>query len=86
MRRKARIVTVKVQRPIVSTGNMTEVLSYIVDEDDEALSNPAVTVMEPKAIFALFGEGKYHKVYYLAIHKKGKPVKLTEPTRQDEWE
>lgn len=84
MRHKAQIVTVKVQRPIVSTGSMTEVLSYIVDENDEQLSNDAVTEMPPHHIEQIF-KG-HHKVYYLAKHKKGKPVKLFAPTREDEWQ
>lgn len=40
-------------------------------------------VIQPEHIEYLFGN--HHKVYYLAKHRKGKPVKLTEPTRQDEW-
>lgn len=83
MRLKARIVTVKVQRPLFSNGSMTEVLSYIVDEYDEQISDPAVTEMPPEHIEQVFGN--YHKVYYLAKHKKGKPVKLFAPTREDEW-
>lgn len=82
MRLKARTVTVKVQRPLYSNGSMTEVMSYIVDEDDEQISNPFISEMPKRDIQAIFGE--YHKVYYLAKHKKGKPVKLFAPTKQDE--
>ena len=83
MRLKAKIVTVKVQRPIFSTGSMTEVLSYIVDENDEQISNPFMSEMPPEHIEQIF-KG-HHKVYYLAKHKNGKPVKLFAPTREDEW-
>lgn len=83
MRLKARTVTVKVQRPLYSNYSMTEVMSYIVDENDEQISNDWITEMPPEHIEALFGN--YHKVYYLAKHKKGKPVKLFAPTRQDDW-
>lgn len=83
MRLKARTVVVKVQRPLFSTGSMTEVLSYIVDENDEQISNDYVTEMPLQHIEQIF-KG-HHKVYYLAKHKKGKPVKLFAPTREDEW-
>ena len=78
------IVTVKVQRPIFTTGSYTEVMSYIVDDDDERISPPAVTRMKKRPIKRLFGD--HHKVYYLAEYEEGKPVRLTEPTREDEWE
>ena len=50
MRLNAKTVTVKVQRPLFSTGSMTEVLSYIVDENDEQISNDYVTEMPPQHI------------------------------------
>ncbi len=80
---KIETVTVKVQRPIFTNGSMTEVMSYIVDENDERLSNPFTSEMPQDAIDQIFG-GCY-KVYYKAKYIKGQPVKLTKPTRKDEW-
>jgi hypothetical protein len=77
------IVTVKVQRPFVTNGNKYEVLSYIVDENDEQISNPYVSLMKRKETKKLFG--KHYKVYYLAYHQDGQPVKLFAPTRQEDW-
>lgn len=79
-----KIVTVKVQRPLYSSsGNLQEVMSYIVDDDDNRLSNPYVTMMNDKKIAKIFGE--LYKVYYLGEYIEGHPVKLTQPTREDEW-
>jgi hypothetical protein len=77
------IVTVKVQRPLFTNGSMQEVMSYIVDDDDNKLSNAYVTMMNDKKIAKIFGE--LYKVYYLAEYTEGKPVKLIQPTREDEW-
>lgn len=77
------IVTVKVQRPFVTNGNKYEIMSYIVDENDEQISNPYVSLMSRKDTKKLFG--KHYKVYYFAQYKKGEPVRLLTPTRQEDW-
>lgn len=82
-RRFRKIVTVKMQRPLFSNGNMAEVMTYIVGDDDEQLSNADLSVMPPEYIDEIFG-GCY-KVYYLGWYEKGKPVRLFQPTRQEEW-
>lgn len=77
-------VIVKFQRPLFSsTGSRREVMSYIVGEDDEQLSNPYTTRMKERDIKKLFGE--YYKVYYLCWHTNGKPVEIIEPIKEDEW-
>lgn len=80
---KIETVMVKIQRPMFPNGNPAEVMSYIVDEDDEQISNPHITVMTPDEMEQLFGD--HYKVYYLGKYQKGKPVKIVKPTRQDEW-
>ena len=80
---KIETVTVKVQRPIFTSGDTTEIMSYIVDEDDNQLSNADISVMPQEHIDQLFGE--HYKVYYLAKYRKGKKVQLYKPTRQDDW-
>jgi len=82
------IVTVKLQRPIMSNDSMQAVMSYIVDENDEndeQTSNPVVEEMPLEDIKLLFGD--HYKVYYLGLYRKGKPVELysQEPTRQEDW-
>ena len=79
------IVTVKLQRPIMSNDSMQAVMSYIVDSDDNQLSNPVVEEMPLEDIKLLFGE--HYKVYYLGLYRKDKPVELytQEPVRQEDW-
>lgn len=79
------IVTVKLQRPIMSNGSMQAVMTYIVDEDDEQLSNTVVNEMPLEDIKLIFGEN--YKVYYLGSYTHGKPVEISLqlPTRQEEW-
>ncbi len=80
---KIETVTVKIQRPLVTNGNPAEVMSYIVDDEDEQLSNPAIVVMSPDEIEQIFGD--HYKVYYRGKYRHGHPVKITKPTRKDEW-
>jgi len=79
------IVTLKLQRPLMTSGSYAEVMSYIVDEDDEQTSNPFVEQMSQEDIELLFGD--HYKVYYLGEYTKGRPVEIyaKNPTRQDEW-
>jgi hypothetical protein len=77
------IVTIKLQRPLATNGSRSDVLSYIVDEDDEQISNPSITPTKKCDIKKLFGD--YYKVYYLAEYRDGQPVLIKEPTREDEW-
>lgn len=79
------IVTVKLQRPLAGNDSMQSVLSYIVDEDGEQVSDLFIEEMPLEDIDLLFGE--YYKVYYLGKYGEGKPIELfsQEPTRQDEW-
>lgn len=74
-------VVVKLQRPLM--GDMTDILSYIVDEDDEQNSNPVLTPTSQEDMDIIFGEHK--KVYWKGYYKKGKPVTLVEPCWEDRW-
>ena len=76
-------VVVKLQRPIFTTGEYNEILSYVVDESGEQTSNSFVKNMSKEDIKTLFGE--YHKVYYLGDYTEGRPVTIIEPTWEDEW-
>lgn len=81
----SQIVTVKLQRPIMSNSSMQDVMSYIVDEDDNQTSNPIVEPMPQEDIDLIFGDN--YKVYYLGLYEFGKPVEimLKEPVRKEEW-
>lgn len=78
------IVTVKIQRPLFSSDSeYSKVLSYVVDDYDEQTSNPVIESMSKKDIKKLFGD--YYKIYWSAEYRKGKKLKLIEPTKEDEW-
>lgn len=83
MRRKSEIVTVKMQRPIATNGSYSDVLSYIVDEDDEQASNPVVESLGQSEVEHLFGE--HYKIYYTAEYRKNRKLQLVSPTRQEDW-
>lgn len=74
-------VIVKLQRPIA--GDDVGILSYLVDEDGEQMSNPQITEMPHDQVETLFGD--HFKIYYTGRHRNGKPVELRDPTWQDEW-
>lgn len=76
-------VILKIQRPVFTTGNKCEVMSYIVDEDGDQISNPFIEVMKKKDVKKLFGD--YYKVYYLAEHVDGQKTVIKEPIWEDEW-
>lgn len=79
------LVTLKLQRPLSTNGSDQEIMSYIVDDDDEKLSNPFIQPMRKRDIKKLFGD--HYKVYYLGEYTEGKPVNLlvNHPVRKDEW-
>jgi hypothetical protein len=81
----SQIVTLKMQRPIMSNSSMQEVMSYVVDDDDVQKSNPVMQEMPLEDIELFFGDN--YKVYYKAIYNYGQPasVMLDQPVRTDEW-
>ena len=79
-------VVVKMQRPISTNGSMNDILSYLVDDNLEQISNDIIMPMDDDLINELFGV--YYKVYYLASHTDGQPVNLAYPLipmYKDEW-
>lgn len=83
---KPKSVVVKMQRPISTNGSYDEVLSYIVDEDLEQISNDLITPMAKDVIEELFGV--HYKVFYLGSLIEGQPVNLAYPLvpmYKDEW-
>lgn len=76
-------VIVKLQRPVVTNGNAYDVMSYIVDETDEQVSNPVIESMKKKKVKKLFGD--YYKIYYIAEYREGEKVVLIEPTWEEAW-
>lgn len=76
-------VIVKLQRPIVSNGSMYDVMSYIVDENGEQDSNPAIDSFNEEEIKELFGD--HYKIYYLGHYTKGKKLHLIKPIWEEEW-
>lgn len=78
------LVTVKLQRPLFSSDGSCEILSYIVDDDDEQTSNSLMEQMSKKQMKQLGLDG-HAKVYWLAEYTPGKKLNLIEPTREDEW-
>lgn len=81
----SQIVTVKLQRPIMSNSSMQEVMSYVIDEDGNQVSNSWVDEMPQEDIDLIFGDN--YKVYYFGKYQEGKPVEifLKSPAREDEW-
>lgn len=79
-------VIVKMQRPISTNGSTNDILSYIVDDNLEQISNDVISLAEDDLIEELFGV--YYKVYYLGSFTKGQPVNLAYPfvpMYKDEW-
>ena len=79
-------VIVKIQRPLYTNGSYDEVLSYIVDDNLEQISNEAITEMDKDTIDEIFGS--HYKVYYLGSHRDGGKVTLAYPLTpmyKDEW-
>lgn len=79
-------VIVKMQRPLYTNGPYDEVLSYIVDDNLEQISNEVISEMDKDTIGELFGE--YYKVYYLGSHRDGEMVNLAYPLipmYKEEW-
>ena len=83
---KVENVVVKIQRPLYTNGSYDEVLSYIVDDNLEQISNDIIAPMDKETIDEMFGS--YYKVYYLGSHKDGEMVTLAYPLiamYKDEW-
>ena len=83
---KVTSVIVKMQRPLYTNSSYDEVLSYIVDDDLEQISNEVITEMDKETIGELFES--YYKVYYLGSHIDGEMVTLAYPLipmYKEEW-
>ena len=83
---KPKDVIVKMQRPIYTNGSTNEILSYLVDDNLEQISNDLIAPMDSDLIDELFGTN--HKVYYLGSHVEGQLVNLAYPLipmHKDEW-
>lgn len=74
---------VKLQRPLFTTDDINEVMSYLVNENDEQISEPVFTKMpmdQQQTVFA----GNHAKAYYLAEYDDGIST-LIEPIWLNDW-
>lgn len=76
-------VVVKLQRPLATNGVTNVILAYVVNDDDEQISNDIQITMKLHDIDYLFGE--HYKVYWTAHTRRDGLLNILEPVKKEDW-